>query len=95
MQVLKTSKTKLGTDHPDTLNSMYNLAFTWKKQDRGAEAVALMKRCVQLRRQVLKTDDPSFVSSITALEQWEAKSSRIDVNDGLAEALLTEGHKNK
>ncbi|KAJ6102594.1 hypothetical protein N7486_005021 [Penicillium sp. IBT 16267x] len=28
VQVMKTSKTKLGEDHPDTLSSMANLAFT-------------------------------------------------------------------
>jgi hypothetical protein len=28
LQVIETSKTKLGADHPDTLTSMANLAFT-------------------------------------------------------------------
>ncbi|KAG9241639.1 hypothetical protein BJ878DRAFT_389836, partial [Calycina marina] len=28
VQVMETSKTKLGVDHPDTLTSMANLAFT-------------------------------------------------------------------
>lgn len=30
MQVMETSKKKLGVDHPDTLTSMNNLSFTWK-----------------------------------------------------------------
>jgi hypothetical protein len=29
VQVIETSKTKLGADHPDTLTSMNNLAHTW------------------------------------------------------------------
>ena len=46
---METSKKKLGAYHPDTLTSMNNLAFTWKGQFRDAEAVNLMKECVQLR----------------------------------------------
>jgi hypothetical protein len=30
VQAIETSKTKLGADHPDTLTSMANLAFTWE-----------------------------------------------------------------
>jgi hypothetical protein len=42
VQVIETSKTKLGADHPDTLTSMANLAFTWKDQGRHIDALALM-----------------------------------------------------
>ncbi|CAA9959477.1 hypothetical protein PTMSG1_02895 [Pyrenophora teres f. maculata] len=38
VQVMETRKKKLGADHPDTLTSMANLAFTWKAQGRSAEA---------------------------------------------------------
>jgi hypothetical protein len=44
--VIKTSKKKLGADHPDTLTSMNNLAFTWKGTGRETEALRLMKDCV-------------------------------------------------
>ena len=43
----------LGEEHPDTLTSMANLAFTWKDQDRHADALALMMECVQVLQQVL------------------------------------------
>ena len=45
MQVIETSKRVLGEEHPDTLTSMNNLAFIWKKQRRDTEAIELMKKC--------------------------------------------------
>jgi len=69
---METSKTKLGADHPDTLTSMNNLAFTWKAQGRSAEAIVLMRQCVQQRQQELKAGHPNLKSSLTVLEQWEA-----------------------
>ena len=35
----------LGAEHPHTLTSMSNLAFTWKGLGRDAAAVKLMERC--------------------------------------------------
>jgi hypothetical protein len=34
VQVIETSKTKLGVNHPDTLTSMANLALTYQNQGR-------------------------------------------------------------
>jgi Flp pilus assembly protein TadD len=73
VQVMETSKKKLGADHPDTLTSMANLAFTWKAQGRSAEAIVLMRQCVQQRQKVLKAGHPDLESSLTDLEQWEAE----------------------
>jgi hypothetical protein len=68
---METSKTKLGVDHPDTLTSMNNLAFTWKAQDRGLEALNLLRECVKLRRQKLGPNHPDFLNSLEALARWE------------------------
>jgi hypothetical protein len=35
----------LGEEHPDTLTSMNNLAFTWKSYGRDHDALRLMKEC--------------------------------------------------
>jgi hypothetical protein len=70
---METRKKKLGADHPSTLSSMANLAFTWKAQGRSAEAVVLMRQCVQKREQVLKASHPSLKSSLAVLEEWEAE----------------------
>ncbi len=34
VQVMETSRRVLGAEHPDTLTSMNNLAWTWKSQGR-------------------------------------------------------------
>jgi hypothetical protein len=36
----------------------WTLAFTWKAQGQSAEAVALMRQCVQQRQRVLKANIP-------------------------------------
>ncbi|KAF1935660.1 hypothetical protein EJ02DRAFT_428224 [Clathrospora elynae] len=33
---------------------MNNLAFTWKAQGRSAEAIVLMRQCVQQRRRLIE-----------------------------------------
>ncbi|KAF2850341.1 HET-domain-containing protein [Plenodomus tracheiphilus IPT5] len=73
VQVMETRKTKLGADHPSTLTSMNNLAFTWKAQGQNAEAIDLLRQCVQLRRHVLRDNHPNLLSSLGALKQWEAE----------------------
>jgi hypothetical protein len=39
VQVMETSKKKLGGDHPDTLTTMANLEFTLKSQGRANKAI--------------------------------------------------------
>jgi hypothetical protein len=46
VQVIETRKTKLGVAHPDTLTSMANLVFIWKKNGKEIEAIRLMEDCV-------------------------------------------------
>jgi hypothetical protein len=60
-------------DHPDTLTSMNNLAFTWKGNGKEIEAVRLMKGCVRVRERVLGANHPHFISSCTALDAWRAE----------------------
>jgi Tetratricopeptide repeat len=75
VQVMETRKTKLGADHPSMLTSMNNVAFALRAQGRDAEAVELMKDCVQRCKRVLGTHHPDFLSSYAALTDW--------TNDGL------------
>jgi len=76
--VMETSKKKLGADHPSTLNSMANLAFTWKSQGRNAEAMALIRQCVQQRQRVLKPSHPDLKSCLAALEEWESEEGEAE-----------------
>jgi len=73
VQVMKTRKTKLGVDHPDTLTSMNNLAFTWKGNGKEIEAVRLMEDCIRGRKRVLGVNHPYSISSCIALDTWKAK----------------------
>jgi hypothetical protein len=70
---MEARKKKLGGDHPDTLTSMNNLAFTWKSQGRYAEAVGLLRECVRLQERISGASHPHFISSSNALVRWEAE----------------------
>jgi hypothetical protein len=67
VQAIEAFKTKLGADHPDTLASINNLAYTWKSQSRSVKAIALLRSCVQVRQQRLRADHPDLVSSSVVL----------------------------
>ena len=71
VQVMKTRKTKLGVDHPDTLTSMNNLAFTWKGNGKEIEAVSLVENCVRISKPCFRVDHPHSISSGT--DTWKAK----------------------
>jgi len=79
-------KKKLGADHPDTLTSMNNLAFTWKGQGRVTEAIELVERCAQLRAKVLGAEHPRTLSSSTTLMNW--KTVRLTVVDSSPDNVL-------
>jgi hypothetical protein len=65
------SKTKLGADHSDTLNSMNNLAYTWKGQGRDEAALNLIKECVKLRTHKLGAKNPHTIGSRQRLDKWQ------------------------
>ncbi|EMD58161.1 hypothetical protein COCSADRAFT_104582, partial [Bipolaris sorokiniana ND90Pr] len=46
VQVMQMRKRVLGDEHPNTLTSTNNLAFTLQSQARREEALALMEICV-------------------------------------------------
>ncbi|KAF1968793.1 hypothetical protein BU23DRAFT_479048 [Bimuria novae-zelandiae CBS 107.79] len=75
VQVMETFKKKLGADHPSTLTSMANLAWTWKSLERSAEAISLLQECVRLRCQILPAGHPDLVSSLKTLAAWEAEQA--------------------
>jgi Tetratricopeptide repeat len=51
VQVLEKRKSVLGPEDLDTLTSMANLSYTWKRQGRDSDALALLEACVHLRNQ--------------------------------------------
>ena len=67
MRVMETNKRVLGKEHPNTLNSMANLAWTWKYQKRNDEALNLIKKCIQIREKSLGLDHPDTKSLLETL----------------------------
>jgi hypothetical protein len=64
-------------DHPDTLTSINNLAYTWKGTGKETEAIRLMEECVQLQKRVLGLNHPHSISSCTALDTWKAEQEDV------------------
>ena len=73
---METRKTKLGEDHPDTLTSMANLAFTWKSSAHDAEAINLLRDCLTKQKQTLGLNHPTTLSTSETLSEWETKAIR-------------------
>jgi hypothetical protein len=59
------------TDHPSTLASMANLAYTWKSMGRIRDAIDLMRTCIRFQEVRLGVDHPNTQSSVLALDSWE------------------------
>lgn len=71
VHVLKTRKRVLGQEHPHTLISMANLAWTLKSQK---EALEFLAECVQLHRKILGTEHLQTKSSLSALKELGEQS---------------------
>lgn len=79
MQVVEIRKRVLGKEHPDTLTSINNLAFTFKVQGRNNKAILLMEKCFQLQKMVLNPHHPYTISSLATLNRWQLENMKIGV----------------
>ena len=73
MQFIKTSNRVLCEEHPDTLSSMHDFAFTLRSSGQDTEAIRLVETCVQLRTLVLGADHPDTLSSSASLRTWQTE----------------------
>ena len=71
---LEKRKKVFGSEHSSTIDSMSNLAWTWKKQGQDVEAVELMRECVRLRTRVLGADHPDTIRSSRWLSKFETQA---------------------
>ena len=71
---METRKRVLGEEHPDTLTSIANLAFTLKSQIRYEEAISLMENCFELSKRILGPEHPDTESSLQALHDWKIEA---------------------
>lgn len=69
VQGLKTSKSKLEANHPDTLTSTANLAITLQSQGSISKAISLIENCCELQTEVSDPGHPHTVSSRQTLTE--------------------------
>ena len=77
-QVLEIEKRKLGTDHPDTLTSMANLASTYWNQGRWDQAEELEVQVMETRKRKLGADHPDTLTSMANLASTYRNQGRWD-----------------
>jgi hypothetical protein len=70
-------KRVLGAEHPSTLTSMANLAYTWKEQGRDAEAIHLIAQCLAVQMRILGADHPNTHNSLATLVEWQTENLNI------------------
>lgn len=77
-------RSALGDDHPDTLETAYELAFTLLQTGARPEAVALLERAVLAGRDALGWTHPTTLRAASSL-------TRIYAHDGNAESAVALG----
>lgn len=75
--MLEIEKRVLGEEHLNALTSMAGLAIIWKRLGRDQDAVELMRKVVDRRRDVLGSEHPKTVASTEFLHDW---SRRMDTS---------------
>jgi hypothetical protein len=76
VQVKETREKVLGSEHPDTLVSMANLASTIADQGRKTEAEGLFKAVLEVQKRVLGEDHRSTMTSMNSLASTIAAQGR-------------------
>ncbi|KAF2685429.1 hypothetical protein K458DRAFT_417478 [Lentithecium fluviatile CBS 122367] len=74
---METRTRVLGEEHPDTLTSMNNLAFTLKGQGLTNKAISLMEDGCGLQTVVLGPQHPFTISSRETLATWQLEAIEI------------------
>ncbi|KAF2183820.1 hypothetical protein K469DRAFT_710189 [Zopfia rhizophila CBS 207.26] len=98
MQVMGTRKRVLGSEHPDTLTGMANLASTFWNQGRWKEAEELEVQVMESSARVLGSEHPSTLTSMANLAstfwnqgRWkEAEELEVQVMESSARVLGSE-----
>ena len=62
---MDTRKRELGSEHPDTLSSMINLASTYWNQGRWKEAEELNMQVIEIKKRVLGEEHPDTLTSVS------------------------------
>jgi tetratricopeptide (TPR) repeat protein len=98
VQVMETRKKVLGVEHPDTLNSMANLASTYRNQGGWKEAKELQVQVMETFKKLLGVEHPYTLASMGNLAstyrnqgQWkEAEELEMQVVEAFKRVLGVE-----
>ena len=66
-QCLAMKMSVLGENHPDTLDTMHNLANTYKNQGKYRDAEVLYKQCLDKKKIVLGESHPATLWTLSNL----------------------------
>ena len=80
---MEARKEKHGSDHPYTLNSMTNLAATYKNQRRWDEAEKLEVQVMEARKEKLGSGHPDTLNSMANLAVTYREQGRWDEGEKL------------
>ena len=69
IEVMIKRKEILGQEHPDTLNSMANLAITYRYQGRWKEAEELQTQVLDVRNKIVGEEHPDTLTSMADLAE--------------------------
>src|SRR5205823_1781138 len=85
-EALARRRSAMGEEHPETLQSINNLAFFLFGQKQMAEAEALFREAVEKRRKTLGPNHPDTVNSVSNLASMlESQQRWADAEPVLAE----------
>ena len=70
-------KVKLGENHPEVLDCMYNLALTTRELGRFADARDLLQDCVGRQKEILGPDNIYTMRSSHTFGWWETERIRL------------------
>ena len=74
VQVMETKKKELGAEHPSTLETMHNLASTYRNQGRWKEAEELDVQVIETRKRILGAEHPDTLTSMANLAHtWKCQ----------------------
>ncbi|KAH8814667.1 acyl transferase/acyl hydrolase/lysophospholipase [Flagelloscypha sp. PMI_526] len=85
---LEAKRRIFGSEHPDTLASMNNLAVTYSDLARHADALKLKEKVVELRRRILGSEHPHTLTSMGNLANTYSDLARHAESLKLKEKVL-------
>ena len=88
VQAMETRKRVLGTEHPDTLISMTNLASTYRNQGRLIQAEQLEAQVVETYERVLGAEHPVTLVNISQLALVLSAQGKYDKAEEMSRQVL-------